>query len=437
MSQFTVPRLQKAVWIGVFLMLMALITIAVIWANPFNHPPAHPESSRVLVIANRNSPVSLRVAQYYMQRRGIPTTHFLTLNLFDSSQQPVFESIEYPIYQQQVEQPLREFLNREQLTDQIRYIVLTKGVPLRVKNVPHPFVNGETFIQHQSLDSTIAALDYKTSAIAFRDLDYKKMSGSEVFGLLTPNLYWRQTYPFEHRLTGGYLVTRLDGYHEADARALVDRALTPRPSLSGTVLLDAFHENESSGEPQLVDIFDPKACTLKVVPNCTPQPRGMWEASGQDINNDLRLSQQLIKASFSNLQVMFAPPKTFARGDNLIAYASWGSNDPVFRLEDYQSLQFLPGAIAETVVSSSGRTFFPTSTGQSLLGDLMSNSQGVTGIRGYVEEPELQGIGSPTVLFGNYFAGVNLANAYYRSIRFVGWRDLVLGDPLATAVFDN
>ncbi|PSB18259.1 hypothetical protein C7B65_16295 [Phormidesmis priestleyi ULC007] len=135
MIQFTLPRPQKAVWI-VFLMLIALITIGVIRVNSFNNPPVHPESSRVLVIANRNSPVSLRVAQYYMQRRGIPTTNFLTLELFDSSQQPVFESIEYPIYQKQVERPLREFLNRRHLSDQIRYVVLTKGVPLRVKNVP-------------------------------------------------------------------------------------------------------------------------------------------------------------------------------------------------------------------------------------------------------------------------------------------------------------
>ncbi len=434
MIQLTLPRLKKPICV-LFLTLMALILIGVIQVNSFNTLAAHPEASRVLIIANRNSPVSLRIAQYYMWHRGIPTTNLLTLGLVDSSQQQVFESIEYPLYQKQVEQPLREFLNRKQLADQIRYIVLTKGVPLRVKNVPHPLVNGETFIQHQSLDSTIAALDYKTPAIAFRDLDYKKMSGKEVFGLLTPNLYWRQTYPFEHRLTGGYLVTRLDGYSEADARSLVDRALTRRSSLSGTVLLDAFHENESSGESQLVDIFDPKACTQKAVPKCNPQSKAMWEASGQDINNDFRLSQQLIKASFSNLQVMFAPPKTFATAHNLIAYASWGSNDPVFQLKDYQSLQFLPGAIAETIVSSSGRTFFPTNTGQSLVGDLMTRAQGVTGIRGYVEEPELQGIGSPTVLFGNYFAGANLATAYYGSIRFIGWRDLVLGDPLATAVF--
>jgi hypothetical protein len=392
--------------------------------------PLQTESARVLVIANRNSPVSLRVAQYYMRLRGIPNENFLTLNLPDSSLIPIFETISYSTYQERVERVLRDFLNRKQLVNQIRYIVLTKGIPLRVKDVTYSLAKGETLKQNQSLDSTLAALDYKIPPIAFKDMEYKE--GKEAFGMLTPNLYWRQTYPFEHRLSGGYLVSRLDGYSEADARALVDRALTQRSGLSGTVLLDPFGSNESSDDPQVIDVFDPKFCTPQVIPHCTPLPKAMVESYGKDYNNDLLLSERLVKGNFPQLQVILAPSRTFASGQNLIAYASWGSNDKFFDLAAYRDLQFLAGGIAETVVSSSGRTFFPTQHGQSLIGDLIANKRGVTGVRGYTDEPELQGIGSPTILFSNYLKGSNLAISYYRSIRFIGWRDLVLGDPLAS-----
>jgi hypothetical protein len=429
---------SKAILLALLLMLSGFITLEYLQINGFSPVPVDPEVDRVLVIANRNSPVSLRVAQYYQQRRGIPPNHFFTLDLPDSSLTPGLESISYATYQTQVEQPLRDFLTRKDWVNRIRYIVLTKGIPLRIKDIPYRLKSGEPLNQHQSIDSTLAALDYRVSPIEFKDMEYKELSGKEIFGLLTPNLYWRQGYPFEHQLTGGYLVNRLDGYSEADARALVDRALSPRPSLSGTVLIDPSGNHEHSNNPKIIDIYDPQSCKPKTIPQvlsqCIPQPRAMMEATGHDLNNDLRLGLPMLQASFSQLQMTLAPPQSFATGDDLMAYASWGSNDTSFDIEHYRNLKFRPGAIAETFVSTGARSFFPSSIGQSLIGDLMGHSGGVTGIRGYIEEPELQGMGSPMILFSRYFGGANLATAYYQSIRFVGWRDVVLGDPLATAI---
>jgi hypothetical protein len=416
-----------------------LATLQVTQVNSQNRLSAQPEATRVLVVANRNSPVSLRVAQYYMQRRSIPANHLLVLDLPDSSLS--FESIAYATYQHQVEKPLREFLQQRQWVYQTRYIVLTRGVPLRVRDVPYPLAGGETFVQNQSVDSTIAAMDYKISPIPFKDSVDKASSGKDAYGLLTPNLYWRQTTPFEHHLSGGYMVTRLDGYSEADARVLVDRAMTPRPRLAGSVLIDPFGGNENSGESQVIDIFAPQDCTPQVMPHCSPQPRATAEIYGRDwsfhIDNDLRLSAEFMVKTWPQLSTAIAPPHTFATGQNLLGYVSWGSNDESFQATPYHNLRFRPGAIAETIVSTGARTFFPTGKGQSLIGDLVAAPEGVTGIRGYVDEPENMGIGSSTVLLSNYFQGANLATAYYRSIRFVGWRDVVLGDPLATAVIDH
>ncbi len=59
------------------------------------------------------------------------------------------------------------------------------------------------------------------------------------------NRYWNSTTPFTHAKFGGYLVTRLDGYTEADAKALTTRALQSEEKLrdgkvpKGEILLNA------------------------------------------------------------------------------------------------------------------------------------------------------------------------------------------------------
>ncbi|HPP75376.1 MAG TPA: hypothetical protein PLU88_09670, partial [Armatimonadota bacterium] len=109
-------------------------------------------------------------------------------------------------------------------------------------------------------------------------------------------------------------------------------------------------------------------------------------------------------------------------------YISWGSNDYHFNLNTYHSLAFAPRGIAETAVSTSGRTFLPTTGGQSLIADLIA--QGAAGAKGYVTEPYLDAIASPTVLMDFYTSGRNLAESFYAASRFIGWKDIVLGDPL-------
>jgi hypothetical protein len=63
-----------------------------------------------------------------------------------------------------------------------------------------------------------------------------------------------------------------------------------------------------------------------------------------------------------------------------------------------------------------------------LIADLIA--QGVAGAKGYVTEPYLDAIASPTVLLDAYSSGRNLAESFYSASRLIGWKDVVLGDPL-------
>src|SRR5262249_9277193 len=60
-----------------------------------------------------------------------------------------------------------------------------------------------------------------------------------------------------------------------------------------------------------------------------------------------------------------------APDEPLAGYCSWGSNDGHFDEKRYRHLTFKPGALAQTFVSTSGRTFNKGSKGQSLIGDLI------------------------------------------------------------------
>lgn len=372
------------------------------------------ERGRVLIVQNQISPVSRAIAGYYLKRRGIDSANLVSIQVPDSATSQNAETITYERFRAAVEGPIRRALAGR--VDQIRYIVLTKGVPIRVTDVPRQALNLAGYRQTQSVDSTLAALDYKGPSFVVRN-------GSEISAVFTPNLYWQQHGPFEHRDFGGYLVTRLDGYSEADARALVDRSLGAG-ILSGRVLIDPRGDNGASQRPQPVSLIKSETCRP---PTCAFNP-DYTSIGNEDYNRD-QLSSAALSRSFQGLTVEVTPADRFGGGTDLLAYSSWGSNDPAFDLLTYSGLRFLPGAIAETAVSTSARTFLPARGGQSLIADLIH--QGVTGVKGYTDEPYLDAIASPSVLLTSYLCGNNLAISYYRASRNINWRDIVIGDPLA------
>jgi len=214
-------------------------------------------------------------------------------------------------------------------------------------------------------------------------------------GSSAPNPFFGQTRPFSRRAFGGlYLCTRLDGYTAQDARALLARSLAACAH-RGPFLFDA-------------------------------DPRRQRPGYG-GTNDQMRLAAAWLRARGFNVRLDDTPD--FARAVRPLAgYFSWGSNDGAFDPAAYAALRFLPGALAETAVSTSGRTLRATTGGQSLIADLVA--QGVTGVKGYVSEPYLFAIAHPDVLFARYLSGRNLAESFYAASTVVNWKDVVLGDPL-------
>ncbi len=340
--------------------------------------------ANALVVFNSRVPVARQLADQYLQRRQVPPSNLVVIET-----DPAVE-IARGTYERQIEAPIARALAKGNLHDRIVYIVLIKGVPLRIAGTPPP-------------DGTLSSVDSELALL------YRRMSGQAVTvnGTIV-NPYFlgdrsiQEAVPFSHRSQDIYLVTRLDGFSDTDVSGLIVRGAAP--VTRGRIVLD-----------QKATFID----------------RGgdRWLAA----------TAKRLQASGAGDRVLLDARRSVVTDvDNVLGYYSWGSNDPASKVRA-PKLEFVPGALVATFVSSDARTFEeppPTWTigslfagsPQSLIGDLIR--AGATGGAGHVAEPYLEATIRPQVLFPAYLAGFNLAEAYYLAMPYLSWQTVVIGDPL-------
>ncbi len=341
-------------------------------------PPAHamavggPASGKVLVVINDASPDSLEVGAYYAKRRAIPGISVLHIKTLTG------EEIMLDRYQKEIEAPIREKLKGSA----VDYIVMTTGIPIRL-NAKHGY----------AVDAFLSAMDLPITAI--EDLP----SGADLNKWKNP--YFGSKVPFDHKKTGTYIVTRLIGYDVDQCKKLVDNAIAAKPSRGPFTFVEASNRN-NRGYQDLQIAMERSSDDLA--------------AKGLSVNLDK-------SGRFPEID------------DSLAGYCSWGSNDGHFNSLAYHSLRFQPGALAQTFVSTSGRTFHPTQGGQSLIADLIE--QGVTGVAGYVSEPYTFGLARPDILFDRYTKGFNLGESFAAASPLVKWKEIIVGDPLCRPYAKN
>jgi uncharacterized protein (TIGR03790 family) len=270
--------------------------------------------------------------------------------------------------------PLKQFLAKRDRP--IDYIVLTKGIPIRV----HEGSTGGL-----SVDSLVVTMD-KTEPTGFP---------GGVAPLMSGNPYFNKAERFSHARFGIYLVTRLIGYTRADCLRLVDNSLAAKRR-DGPFLLHVGPGHNDEGF--------------------------------KSINDGMRRANEILTSRHMT-SILSTSDKFPGDYKDLMGYYSWGSNDLKFDKRAYNSLGFAPGGIAETAVSTSARTFAdPKARWQSLIADLVA--QGVTGCKGYVSEPGIMATAHADILFDRYTAGFTLAESFYMASMHIHWKDMVIGDPL-------
>src|SRR4051812_11192724 len=100
--------------------------IAIAAAVLCSQPTYAQSAANVAVVINDTSPDSQRIGDYYVRRRGVPPANVVHLKT------SVEETIERATYLNSIESPILAALTERFLQDRILYIVLTKGIPLRI-----------------------------------------------------------------------------------------------------------------------------------------------------------------------------------------------------------------------------------------------------------------------------------------------------------------
>ncbi|HRI44392.1 MAG TPA: TIGR03790 family protein [Fimbriimonadaceae bacterium] len=333
-------------------------------------PPS--QAGRVLVVINKASQDSIAVGAYYVSKRQIPKGNVVMIECATT------DTITVDEYSQKVLPEVKKGLAKAGAS--IDFIVTTKGVPIRLRDDAG-----------WSLDGHLAAMNLGLRPMAgLNDANADEQISKSL------NPYFRSTERFTSKKFGGmYLVTRLDGYTVEDCKRLVDRSLAAKAEKG------PFFFNGAAGRD---------------------------ESGYGEMQQSLVRADSLLRSR--GFETTYDRKKFVAPEDALAGYASWGSNDGTFDLATYRRLKFKPGALVETYVSTSARTFRPTTGGQSLIADLIA--QGVTGVKGYVSEPYSFALAYPDIIFDRYTAGFNLAESFYAASMMASWKDLVIGDPLCS-----
>ena len=337
----------------------------------------------VLLVVNRNSPVSRQIADYYRPRRSVPVKNVCTIDTTTD------EEIQWNVYEQQIEKPIADCLKKAGLVESVLYIVTTLGVPLKVDGP-----GSRQLAEHASVDSELALLYSKLKGV--EDLAHRRLSQPLLHAprhaLPASRLPHLPGHP-----PGSLRSGRRQGHHRPLAERPQSRQIRHRPAIAqgraGQRL--AAHRRHAAAQV----------------------------ARGARRNHRVRSTTR----PTSSGTPVGAPTTTTAP-------------------QRFLHFQWLPGAIAAEFVSTSARTFrrppdnwspstawgdkskYFADSPQGLIADLLH--EGATGASGNTYEPYLNACARPDYLLPAYNQGRNLAESYYLSLIYLSWQSVIVGDPL-------
>ncbi len=367
------------------------------WLRGADAAPDNP-AARVIILANREDPDSVAIAHHYAARRGVPAANIFLLSLSTA------ETISRSEFNATLYQPLQDALVRADwiqgfvfpptgdpprpparkyamLGHRIAYLVVCRGVPLRVDSDPTLPVDSRQARANAIFGTNAAAVDSELALLA--------QSGYPLTGYV-PNPLFHNDHPIAATEQLVVKVGRLDGPTAADAAGLVDLAL----AAEATGLVGRSY----------VDLGG-------------PYPIGdQWlEATIKELA-DLGFDGEVDRKPNT------MPPD--ARCDASVLYFGWysfGVDGPFAR----PGFRFPPGAVALHINSFSATTMRSTTTWTPAL-----VARGATATLGNVYEPYLQLTHEPQLLLHALARGETLGDAAAYSIPGYSWMGVLIGDPL-------
>lgn len=353
-------------------------------------------ADRVVIVANRDAPDSMAIAEHYAQVRKVPSANIIALHM------PVAETISWREFVSTVWQPLEDVLVERGWIDAIKMelfddvgrrkyaisghriaaLVVCRGVPLRIAHDQSLFKEAKPLTDHVEFRTNEGAVDSELSLLARTNYPINAS---------VPNPLFHRVHPTDEERSLVVEVSRLDGPTAADAMGLVDLAVeAERTGLLGRGYGDVAGPHENGNR---------------------------WLESAAEQIADLGFDVSVGRGPGTM-------PET-ARFDAPVLYFGWYAQDlnGPFGLPGFR---FPPGAIAVHIHSFSAHTLRSATEGW--CGPLIA--RGVTATVGNVYEPYLEFLHRPDLLVEALARGEDLVDAAYYALPALSWQSIVIGDPL-------
>ena len=379
------------------------------------------EPDEILIIANENCNESLSIAQYYCEKREVPVDNILTLPLGTESSYTITRAN----YEKQLAEPIRKMLFTPGVSKQIRCLLTTYGVPIKVggrgllegkedklQQLRKLVEQEKTRIEQFNNSPVKSARQKENANRKLKQLESEidriigKETGASVDSELSMVLFgnyelyrWR---PNILKNNTAYLslntlmVCRLDGPHEDIIKGLIDKAITAeKTGLKGVAYID------SRGIGSDRNRYSP----------------GYFDQSLLDLAALIRLRKNIAVQEERT-------EKLFGAGEcpRTALYCGW------YSLKKYiDAFDFVNGAIGYHISSWEAVNLRDPNSSQwcpAMLKD------GITATFGAVAEPYLHSFPEPKAFFQELFNGRCLVEAYYHTKPFNSWQLVLIGDPL-------
>lgn len=414
-----------------------------------------PEPKHVLVVFRNDdsaiSTMSTEIKNYYVQKRGIPVVNILGLDLpeFDYYENHVIQLVQndeiikdttqawadrapyyvgpsihaWYYFNDKIFTPIQNYLNNtfvsgDTLKNVIRYIVLCKGVPLKVQ-ARWDWSGAFNRRWNIATDVLLTYLCQPDPNFSILDL-YNTVRYSHVNPYRRVDLSYLFNYRFKSRyfsiqnsnLNLSYLVSRLDGLTKDKVLQLIDKSVDPDYSGTSTWVLD----------------------TREFFPWNSP-----YYQAYNDYHNSIlapansKLNNLGFTTNYDGLDTTFILNNL----GPVISYTSWGVHSGLeqgYILDDL-NFQCANGAVFNTLESFNGHSMGLVLADTSIRRNdhgLISEFiySGGSGGGGHTWEPYLYGAIRINYFYPAYAMGYSLVDAAYHGMDYLGWQNVVIGDPL-------
>ena len=397
----------------------------VMWFNLFLPSKCQAlEPKEILVIANRESAKSVKLAKYYLEKRNIPHENLLRLSTTDK------EAISREDYNHQVADKVRKYLNENDPDHRIRCLLTIYGIPLKIRppamslaekaelkiirqrqsELREQLKNSESKPpgERASLEKELADLE-KQHDVLKKDNERAALDSELAFVMVKdyvlsgwqPNSYFvgfqRQKLAIPKEKV--FMVSRLDGPTPDMVKRIIDDSLAvEQTGLSGTAYFDARWHKPSEA---------------KKVSGYTLYDKSIHKAAKQVSKN-------------SQLKVVVdAQSELFQTGQcrDAALYCGW------YSLGKYvDAFEWAKGAVGYHIASSECATL--KKSGSQVWCKRMLE-EGVAATIGPTSEPYVQAFPLPELFFGLLMDGrPSLVECYMRATPFLSWQMVLIGDPL-------